>query len=165
MVLLAVRPYVGGHYNLGRETFMVPIAWAEDGWPIIDNETGLVQEEDRFPDLPPSFCPLMPETDSFECTSLQFQWNTIHPSVIPFYSLTEHPGYLRLYTRPEVMEEISTPSFIGRRQRHKVFLAKTAMEFSPSGPDEEAGLAVIQDNRYHYLMVLKKILDKSFLQL
>lgn len=165
MVLLAVRPYAGGHYNLGRETFMVPIAWAEDGWPIIDNETGLVQEEDRFPDLPPSFCPLMPETDSFECTSLQFQWNTIHPSVIPFYSLTEHPGYLRLYTRPEVMEEISTPSFIGRRQRHKVFLAKTAMEFSPSGPDEEAGLAVIQDNRYHYLMVLKKILDKSFLQL
>lgn len=25
MVLLAVRPYVRGHYNLGRETFMVPL--------------------------------------------------------------------------------------------------------------------------------------------
>ena len=34
MVLLAVRPYEGGHYNLGRETFMVPIIWAEDGWPM-----------------------------------------------------------------------------------------------------------------------------------
>lgn len=165
MVLLAVRPYVGGHYNLGRETFMVPFIWAEDGWPMIDNETGLVQEEERLPDLLPSFYPLMPETDSFECTSLQLQWNTIHPSVKPFYSLTERPGYLRLYTRPEVMEEICTPSFIGRRQRHKVFLAKAAMEFSPSGSDEEAGLAVIQDNRYHYLMVLRKNLDKLFLQL
>lgn len=165
MVLLAVRPYEGGHYNLGRETFMVPFVWAEDGWPMISNETGLIQTEERLPDLPSEPVPLMPETDNFECDSLQMQWNTIHPPVTPFYSLTERPGYLRLQTRPQVMEEICTPSFVGRRQRHKKFMARTAMEFAPSTSFEEACLALIQDNRFHYLMVLSHADDSLVLSL
>ena len=70
MVLLAVRPYAGGHYNLGRETFMVPMVWAEDGWPIIDNETGLVNEEERLPNLPRCIYPPMPANDNFESSTL-----------------------------------------------------------------------------------------------
>ena len=96
----------------------------------------------------------MPQWDNFECSTLQLQWNTIHPPVDPFYSLTDRPGYLRLQVRPEVMEEICTPSFIGRRQRHKNFLAKTAMEFAPAADQEEAGIALVQDDRFHYLMTL-----------
>lgn len=165
MVLLAIRPYEGGHYNLGRETFMVPFVWAEDGWPMIDNETGLVQERERLPKLPRQPFPLMPESDNFEAPSLQMQWNTIHPPAEPFYSLSERPGFLRLFTRPQVMEEICTPSFVGRRQRHKTFLVKTAMEFTPAADGEEAGIALIQDDRFHYLMVLRQQEGKNLLQL
>ena len=124
------------------------------GWPMIDNENGLVNEEERLPDLPRTLYPPMPQWDNFECSTLQLQWNTIHPPVDPFYSLTDRPGYLRLQVRPEVMEEICTPSFIGRRQRHKNFLAKTAMEFAPAADQEEAGIALVQDDRFHYLMTL-----------
>ncbi len=67
-------------------------------------------------------------------------------------------------TRPQVMEEICTPSFIGRRQRHKSFLAKTAMEFQPASDCEEAGIALVQDDRFHYLMVMKKKDGTPFLQ-
>lgn len=165
MVLLAVRPYEGGHYNLGRETFMVPMVWAEDGWPMIDNETGLVNEEERLPNLPRCVYPPMPENDNFESSTLQMQWNTIHPPLDMFYSLTQRPGYLRLKLRPEVMEEICTPSFVGRRQRHKEFLAKTAMEFTPSTPLEEAGIALVQDDRFHYLMTVSEKEGKPVLQL
>lgn len=165
MVLLAVRPYEGGHYNLGRETFMVPFVWAEDGWPMIDNETGLVQEKERLPKLPRHTYPLMPESDNFESPQLQMQWNTVHPPVEPIYTLEERPGFLRLYTRPEVMEEICLPSFVGRRQRHKTFLAKTAMEFTPAKDGEEAGIAIIQDDRFHYLMVVRMQEGKKYLQL
>ena len=165
MVLLAVRPYEGGHYNLGRETFMVPMVWAEDGWPMIDNETGLVQVEERLPKLPRKTYPLMPESDNFECETLQMQWNTIHQPTEMFYSLTERPGFLRLQTRPEVMEEICTPSFVGRRQRHKTFLAKTAMEFVPAAENEEAGIAIIQDDRFNYIMVLRRKAEQNYLQL
>ncbi|HLS72415.1 MAG TPA: glycoside hydrolase family 43 protein, partial [Actinomycetaceae bacterium] len=32
-VLLGMRTYGGYHYNLGRETFLVPVTW-EHGWPV-----------------------------------------------------------------------------------------------------------------------------------
>lgn len=165
MVLLAVRPYVGGHYNLGRETFMVPFVWAKDGWPMIDNETGMVQTEERLPNLPRTIVPLIPTTDNFESETLAMQWNTIHPPVEPFYSLTERPGFLRLSTRPKVLEEICTPSFVGRRQQHKTFLARTAMEFIPQTESEEAGVAILQDDRFNYIMVLKEKDDELRLEL
>ena len=38
MVLLAMRPYGGYYYNLGRETFLAPVRW-EDGWPIVSPGT------------------------------------------------------------------------------------------------------------------------------
>lgn len=40
-VLLAMRPYGGYHYNLGRETFLVPLVW-EDGWPVFAPGVGRV---------------------------------------------------------------------------------------------------------------------------
>ena len=132
---------------------------------MIDNETGLVNEEERLPNLPRCVYPPMPETDNFESSTLQMQWNTIHPPLDMFYSLTQRSGYLRLKLRPEVMEEICTPSFVGRRQRHKEFLAKTAMEFTPSTPLEEAGIALVQDDRFHYLMTVSEKEGKPVLQL
>ena len=52
MVLLAVRPYQNAHFNLGRETFMIPVIWDSDGWLRVDNSNGLVNKEERLPDLP-----------------------------------------------------------------------------------------------------------------
>ena len=79
MVLLAVRPYQNAHFNLGRETFMIPVIWDSDGWLRVDNSNGLVNKEERLPDLPcyqttPTFY-----SDNFESARLGFQWNSIHP--------------------------------------------------------------------------------------
>lgn len=151
MVLLGVRPYnKNADFNLGRETFMIPIVWESDGWPRVDNDNGLVNKEERVPNLPwfhtkPEF-----SSDNFESTNLHFRWNTVHPSKEAFYSLTERPGCLRLFLKPEVMHEICTPAFIGRRQQHKDFRMQAAMDFAPVSSNEEAGLALIQDDRYHY---------------
>ncbi len=49
MVLLAVRPYVGGHYNLGRETFMVPFVWAEDGCELLTMKPEWFRPKNVFP--------------------------------------------------------------------------------------------------------------------
>ena len=66
MVLLAVRPYTGGHYNIGRETFMIPMVWDEDGWPRIDNANGMVNERERLPRLPETIYPPLPASDNFD---------------------------------------------------------------------------------------------------
>ena len=163
MVLLAVRPYQNDssisttencghfHYNLGRETFMAPVIWDEDGWLRLANETGLINREERLPNLPAAYVPLADPNDDFESDTLAMIWNTIHPPVTPFYSLTERKGFLRLTLCPDRISEITTPAFVGRRQQHKLCQAKTAMEFTPASHMEEAGLVLIQDDRFNYI--------------
>lgn len=165
MVLLAVRPYKGFHYNLGRETFMVPIRWAEDGWPMIDNENGIVNPRERLPKLQEHFMPLADASDNFESTLLSPMWNTIHPPVEDFYSLDQRPGYLRLKCLPQTISEICCPSAVLRRQQHKCFLGKLSMEFTPASENESAGLVILQDDRYNYIFVKTKKAGREILQL
>ncbi|MBW4082773.1 glycoside hydrolase family 43 protein [Paenibacillus sp. S150] len=42
-VFLGVRPGKEGFSVLGRETFLAPVGWTEDGWPMIDNNEGTVE--------------------------------------------------------------------------------------------------------------------------
>jgi alpha-N-arabinofuranosidase len=150
MVLLGVRPYENAHFNLGRETFLIPVVWESDGWIRVDNENGLVNKTERRPDLPLFLAKPEFASDNFESDHLHMRWNTIHPAAEPFYSLLERPGHLRLHLLPDELREICTPAFIGRRQQHKSFRLQTAMDFQPHTEAEEAGLALIQDDRFHY---------------
>ncbi|MCD7832648.1 MAG: glycoside hydrolase family 43 protein [Lachnospiraceae bacterium] len=138
------------HFNLGRETFLLPVIWEEDGWLRVDNDNGLVNRTERRPDLP-LFLP-KPElsSDNFESPQLHPRWNTIHPAKTPFWSLDARPGCLRLSLLPEELREICTPAFLGRRQQHREFRMQTAIDFVPRTDYEEAGLALIQDDRFHY---------------
>lgn len=150
MVLLGVRPYRNAHFNLGRETFLIPVLWESDGWLRVDNDNGLVNARERVPDLPPFHTAPAFSGDNFDDITLGFQWNTIHPCPEHYFSLTQRPGYLRLFLQPEVLHEICTPAFLGRRQQHKDFRMKTLMDFTPGSETEEAGLALVQDDRFHY---------------
>ena len=177
MVLLAVRPYDNGstiattdgcghfHYNLGRETFMAPVIWDDDGWLRLDNETGLIGLTERVPSLPAAYAPLADPNDDFESDTLSMIWNTIHPPVTPFYSLSERKGFLRLMLRPETISEITTPSFVGRRQQHKLCQAKTAMEFTPAADREEAGLVLLQDDRFNYIFTKARKKGQTILRI
>ncbi|MFA9376570.1 MAG: glycoside hydrolase family 43 protein [Lachnotalea sp.] len=165
MVLLGIRPYSGFHFNLGRETFLVPVIWAEDGWLRIDNENGIVNQFERLPNLTNHVFPYIASTDHFEAKSLHFVWNTIHPPVELFYSLTKRNSYLRLCLTPNTISEITTPSFVGRRQQHKYFQATTALEFTPKSDSEEAGLAFIQDDRFNYIYVKGREHSNNYLRL
>lgn len=154
MVLLGVRPYEGINYNLGRETFLAPVIWDADGWLRLDTPHGLIQERERLPQLPVHPVPVVPATDHFDSTKLGLIWNTVKPNVGEFFSLTDRPGFLRLYLQPEVISEICTPAFIGRRQQHKKFEASCQMDFNPKSESEEAGLVLLSDDRFNYVFVV-----------
>lgn len=50
-VFLGMRPVDGKYSPLGRETFLAPVTWTEEGWPLIDNNEGtVVSAEDSSPD-------------------------------------------------------------------------------------------------------------------
>ena len=153
MVLLAMRPYGGYYYNLGRETLLVPVRW-EEGWPIVSPGMGRVELTYPVPDLPECRWPVAPACDNFDQTSLAFQWNFLRTPRQELYSLTERPGFLRLRLRPERLSEWTNPSFIGRRQQHKHFAVQAKLEFTPQGKQECAGLVLVQNNGFYLMFVL-----------
>ncbi len=169
LVCLAMRPYGGrrlervflpdgdpneDHYfNLGRETFMAPLIW-EHGWPIVSPGSAKIEFEYPAPDLPEHTWPTHPVCDNFESTRLDYVWNFLRTPRDEFYSLTERSGYLRLKLRPQKLSEWANPSFVGRRQQHINFAARTAMEFTPGAPNEEAGLVLLQNSDFHFRFVV-----------
>ena len=153
MALLATRPYGGYFYNLGRETFLVPVTW-EYGWPIVCPGSGRVEFEHSAPDLPAHPWPSLPARDHFSEPALADQWNFLRTPREPFWSLSERPGFLRLKLRPQMLSERANPSFVGRRQQHINFSAQTAMEFTPADAAECAGLVLLQNNEFHFRFVV-----------
>lgn len=153
MVLLAMRPYGGYFYNLGRETFMAPVVW-EDGWPVVSPGIGRVEFKHLRPDLAEHTWPTVPVRDEFDDLTLALQWNFLRTPREDFYSLSERPGFLRLHLRPQHLADWSNPSFVGRRQQHFNFKARTVMAFTPEKSNECAGLVLLQNNDFHYRFVV-----------
>jgi xylan 1,4-beta-xylosidase len=153
MVMLAMRPYGGYFYNLGRETFLAPVRW-ENGWPLVSPGTGRVELSYSVPDLPECRWLAAPACDNFDQPALAPQWNLLRTPRAEFWSLSERPGYLRLSLRPERLAEHACPSFVGRRQQHIHFTVQTALEFDPQTAHECAGLALIQNNDFHFRFVV-----------
>jgi xylan 1,4-beta-xylosidase len=153
MVMLAMRPYGGYFYNLGRETFLTPVRW-EEGWPVVNPGVGRVEFEGPAPDMPEQRWPAPPACDHFDAPALGPQWNFLRTPREAFWSLSERPGHLRLRLRPQTLAEPANPSFVGRRQQHINFSARAAMEFTPRSADECAGLALLQNDRYHFRFVV-----------
>ncbi len=155
MVLLAMRPYGGYFYNLGRETFLAPVRW-EDGWPIVSPGTGRVEFTYPAPDLPDHPWPVVPARDHFDASTLALQWNFLRTPHAEFCSLSERPSYLRLRLRPQRLSEQTNPSFVGRRQQHIHFAAQAVLEFKPRTEHECAGLALIQNNDFYLCLVVTR---------
>jgi len=153
MVLLAMRPYGGYYYNLGRETFLVPVRWEED-WPIVSPGTGRVEFEYPVPNLPEHVWQTPPARDDFNDVKLAYQWNFLRTPREEFYSLSERHGFLRLKLRPQKLSDQADPSFVGRRQQDIHFTAQTEFEFTTQSSNEYAGLALIQNKDFYFLFAV-----------
>jgi xylan 1,4-beta-xylosidase len=153
MVLLAMRPYGGYFYNLGRETFLVPVRW-EGGWPVVNPGIGRVEFESPAPGLPEHCWPVLPARDHFDAQALNLCWNFLRTPREPFWSLVERPGHLRLHLRPHTLAELANPSFIGRRQQHINFTVRAVMEFVPRTANECAGIVLLQNNDFHFRFIV-----------
>lgn len=148
-VVLASRPYGGYYRNLGRETFLVPVVW-EDGWPVMSDGTGKVEFSYPKPNLQEQVWLKASACDHFDQLTLDYQWNSLRGPLDQYCSLDARRGFLRLYLKQDKLTDLSTPSFIGRRQQHINCTATTVMEFAPKQESECAGLVVVQSNEYHY---------------
>ena len=139
---------------LGRETAIHPVVLKDDGWFRLASDDGLPRLEVEGPDLSESIVDPEIELDDFDSDQLNivYQWlRTPWPE--EFYSLSERPGFLRLYGM-ESPGSLYKQSLIGRRQKHFSFTAETRLEFEPDNFQQMAGLALYYNaSKFHYLYV------------
>jgi xylan 1,4-beta-xylosidase len=164
MVFLAFRPQSGRHHMLGRETFLAPVRWDENAWPVINGD-GTVNLEMNVPTLPLQPLKTQSYDSEFNETKLGFEWNYLRNPDYKNYSLSDNKGFLRLKTSTVKLEDIASPTFVGRRQQHINFTASTSMKLNNSTNGDEAGLTVFMRNDAHYNLVVRNENNKKYVVL
>ena len=170
LVCLAFRPLNGFHHVLGRETFLAPVKWDEDGWPVV-NGNGAISLDMDVPTLPQT--PVAEGhaaqvqrgrvSTKFDAPELGLEWNYLGAPRTENYSLTERPGWLRLKASPVSINSNDSPTWVGRRQQHIRFQAHTRVDASGLKDGDEAGLTLFMSNDYHCDLAVQKRDGKYFL--
>lgn len=162
MVHLAFRPAVDGIHFIGRETCLTPVEWKKDDWPIV-NKLGQTDEVMKVPTLPLYPFTKKNQRDDFNQDKMDFSWIHLRNPEINNYSLTERKDYLRLKGSAYTLNDLESPTFVGRRQQHFNFTATTQIDFNPNESNEEAGLTLLMTNEHHYDFFIKKSGSQRFL--
>lgn len=134
--------------TIGRETFLFPVKW-RNGWPYVEPKF-MQYLKVESPTLPLKPLPKVPEKVNFDKTRLGLRWNMLSYPLEKYYSLTARPGWLRLIGNADNLSDSLQCAFIGCRQKEMGGWCETEMEFTPTAPNEEAGISVFQASRYHY---------------
>ena len=163
-VFLACRPFAKGYQMTGRETFLLPVKWTNDGWPLI------LPKGERVPAISPapkiaatsSVLPI-PTTGNFTWRD-EFDSGTARPLPLwlmlrtpheTWWSLTTPKGCLSLTPRADTLFGKGNPSFFGRRLQHSKFEATTALSV-PANPGVSAGLVALQNETHHYYFGVRR---------
>jgi len=165
IVFLGIRRWDGEHHHLGRETFLAPVEWNAEGWPIINHGAPIALEmnAEGLPKGEP--VPQPSARDDFTAPSLGLMWNFLRAAPQERWSLGERPGFLRLHGSAASLDSVSTPAFVGRRQRHFRSYAAARLEFEPGTPDERAGLTVRANEANHHDLVVVRAGSERRVQL
>ena len=165
MVCLAFRPQSGLHHVLGRETFLAPVKWDKNAWPVV-NGNGIISLDMDVPTLPLQPVKNPNYNTNFKEDQLGFEWNYLRNPVPENYLLNSKKGYLRLKATPVLLSDIDTPTFLARRQEHINFTATTKLNIFNANNGDEAGLTVYRNNTAFYKLFIKQNTNgKRFLTL
>jgi xylan 1,4-beta-xylosidase len=148
VVFLGFRPQGGRFHHLGRETFLAPVTWKADGWPVV-NSNQPISAIMSAPKLPPHPWPQESPRDEFDSSNLRLGWSFLRNPYPPDWSLTERPGWLRLNGSAVSLNDKDSPAFVARRQTDLSCRAAVKLSFSPQRTNEEAGLVLRGNDNNH----------------
>jgi beta-xylosidase len=125
---------------VGRVLTLMPCTW-RDGWPMLGDAEGKVPLEMELPVQGSKTIPLV-TSDSFEASSLNFQWQWNHNPVESAWSLTERRGSLRLHTSRVAASLFTAPNTLTCRMEGPACSGSVVIDVSQLQPGDKAGLAV-----------------------
>ena len=174
IVMLGVRGDVKRKSNMGRETFIAPVSWEREPydwkerkivWPVIAPQSGRILKNN-----PVIFSETIQNkefffVDDFNKTNLGLAWNHRRVPMQNMFDLVSNPGFLRVYTNPNKLQERKRANFIGIKQTESDFSFETKMTFSPSYDSDESGIAIVQKDNNFLSFTIKRLVDDISLEL
>ncbi len=161
-VFLAVRPYADGHSPMGRETFLLPVTWTEDDWPVILPAGQRVPWVERSPNGVETqssetsrFNGNFVWCDDFQQQDLSMEWLMLREPQETWWHLDPSAGQLELTPRAVKLTDAANPSYLGRRVRHSTYTATLTLEV-PRNEGVSAGLALFMTEGYHYFYAVAR---------
>lgn len=165
---LATRPYQDGLYNIGRETFLLPVTWKDD-WPLVLEDGKAIPFVADRPALPAQPRPELPLSgdfayaDEFDGARLADAWIGVRVPAAPFHRL--EAGRLVLEPRGRLGDLHATPAFLARRQQHHIATVSTSLRFHPGQEGDRAGLVAYQSDASHLFYGISRIGQRNVLAL
>lgn len=163
-VFLACRPIDNKFENLGRETFLMPVRWSEDGFPYItqgQETVPLMLRRDGVIRKDSVTFGNFRSHDDFDDSILSLNWATLRSPAKDLYSLTENKGYLTLTVANSSTSDRSTPAFISRRLQHHKFDCTTRLLFEPEDDSTSAGILLFKDEGHQYFLSVTRVASQK----
>lgn len=167
-VFLACRPFAGRYFTTGRETFLLPVTWTDDGWPRILPKGERVPYSVKAPGgagLAESggerSSPVVPLTgnftwrDDFDGNVLSPLWIMVRTPRETWWKLGAPAGHLSLTPRSETLAGTGNPTFLARRVQHAKFEASTTLR-PPAAEGTSAGLVAFQSETHSYYFGVRR---------
>ena len=157
-VFLGCQPYERGFYNTGRQTFMLPVSWTTDGWPVVLPAGTPVPLTLEKPNLPAGTPPAVPTTgniaftDKFDADTLGFRWIGLRAPTSKWFAASKSAPALLLEPRADLLSGQGNPSFLAVRQQNSDFSCSVTLAAQPKTVKCIAGLAAFQ-NEGHYFAI------------
>jgi len=174
LVCLGIRPV--GHtllHNLGRETFLAPVHWNDDGWPLIGDNgklslvmDGLLPGQEAEVALrkhakssrshmteasPPRMGSVISAVwrDEF-VEQLSREWSFVRARAPGAAEIMPRGGLLLTGDSVNLSDPVAAPVFLGRPQQAFDCIFSALVDFNPTAIESEAGIAAYYDDSYHY---------------
>ncbi|WMJ89056.1 glycoside hydrolase family 43 protein [Anaerocolumna sp. MB42-C2] len=141
-------------HNLGRETFLTPVTWTEDGWPVV-GEKGLISLEMDGP-LPGSEPKPVNHNfhDDFSGDKFSLHYNFIRNPHMENYILNSIKKELILTGTEITLDQVDSPTWLGIRQKGFETVSTVNVSIPKAIQGMRAGLTAFYNDSYHYEIYL-----------
>jgi xylan 1,4-beta-xylosidase len=131
----------------GRQGLLNQVRYNTSGRPVTDYP---INQSFTAPDLPGSGIPWMvPKSDYFTEDHLLPEWSSLGYTPAGKYSLTEHPGWLRL--SPKSSSKGNTMTKYDGEHNYSLI---TRLDFSPKSSDDQAGLRILRGDETKFVKLI-----------
>ena len=155
LVCLAIRPTGDTHlHHLGRESFLAPLVWDENGWPVVGNNGTIDFEMDGPLPGPAPMDACLDFSDSFDKEKLDLRWSFVRNPKRENYILEK--GSLSLIGGCDNLStEGGSPTMICARQQgfDMEFTAQLKGEIQNG---QCSGISAFYNSFFHYDILITK---------